>query len=82
MAERRNRGCAFFEWAEAAAMPAVCASASVKITPGTSGSPGKCPANIGSSLENWVSHSADAPGSHATNFRTKTNGGRWGKPRK
>ena len=63
-------------------MPAVWASASVKITPGTSGSPGKCPANIGSSLGNCVSHSADTPGSDAINFRTNTNGGRCGKPRK
>src|SRR5438874_6240977 len=63
-------------------MPAVWASASVKITPGTSGSSGKCPANIGSSLENCVSHSADTPGSEAINFRTNTNGGRCGKPKK
>ena len=63
-------------------MPAVWASASVKITPGTTGSPGKCPAKIGSSLENCVSHSADTPGSAAINFRTKTNGDRCGKPRK
>src|SRR6202011_1309473 len=82
IAERRKRGCALSGWAGAAAMPAVWASASVKITPGTSGSPGKCPANIGSSLENCVSHSAEMPALHAITFRTNTNGGRCGNPRK
>ena len=64
-----------------AAMPAVCASASVRITPGTSGLPGKWPANIGSSPSNVVAHSAETPGSHAISSRTKTNGGLCGKPR-
>lgn len=54
---------------------------SVRITPGTSGLPGKWPTNIESSPANVVAHSAETPGSHATSSRTKTNGGRCGKPR-
>src|SRR2546423_537224 len=63
-------------------MPAVWASASVRITPGTIGFPGKCPANIGSSASNQVRALTDCPGSQSTSSRTKTNGGRWGRPRK
>src|SRR5207237_5140594 len=67
---------------EAAAIPAVWASASAIRTPGTRGLSGKCPANTGSLAEKNVEVSAAIPGSHLINSRTKTNGGRWGKPRK
>ena len=70
-----------FRKAEAAAIPAVCASASVRMTPGTSGLPGKWPANIGSSLGKSATHSASWPGSQWSNCLTKTNGGRWGRER-
>src|SRR3954468_7747644 len=62
-------------------MPAAWASASVIITPGTIGFPGKCPANIGSSASNHVRAWTHRPGSQSTTSRTKTNGGRWGRPR-
>ena len=79
--ESKKRGFVPFASAGAAAIPAVCASASVRITPGTRGSPGKCPANMGSSRSKIVAHCAETPGARAMISRTNTNGGRCGKPR-
>src|SRR5436305_7540902 len=62
-------------------MPATCASASVRITPGTIGLPGKCPANIASSASKTVRASVAFPGSQRIISLTKTNGGRWGSPK-
>jgi len=42
---------------------------------------GNGPRTLGSSLGNVVAHSAEMPGSHAINSRTKTNGDLCGKPR-
>jgi hypothetical protein len=63
-----------------AATPAVCAAPSVRITPGTSGFPGKCPRKNGSEAPNRFVQTADRPGSIETTESIKTNGSRCGSP--
>ena len=62
------------------AMPAVCASASVRMTPGTIGSPGKWPAKNGSSLGKVFRQRANSPGRNSSTSSMKINGARWGRP--
>ena len=81
IAESKKNGRAFLGYPAAAAIPAVCASASVMITPGTRGFPGKCPEKIGSLSRNIVMHFAEIPGAQAINSVTKVKDGPCGKPK-
>ena len=55
---------------------AACASASMMMTPGSTGWPGKWPANSGSSGSTSSSAVTSTPGSHATTRLTQQNGSR------
>ena len=57
---------------------AACASASMMMTPGKTGCPGKCPANSASSGSTSSSAVTSTPGSHATMRLTQQNGSRCG----